>query len=422
MSDVTILRANRWVDVEAGEVRSPAQVVVEGNRIVDVSPAASPTGATEIDLGDVTLLPGLMDMELNMLIGGPGGPDGLPDPMHGVKDSPVYRTLRGVVNCRTTLMAGFTSVRNLGLMVYTAGFLLDVDLARGVDQGWFPGPRIFPAGHAITPTGGHLDPTMFQGLAPGIMPQSVEQGIANGIAEVRKAVRYQMKYGAKLIKISASGGVMSFSSAAGAQQYSDEELAAIVDEAHRNGLRVAAHAHGDAGIRACIRAGVDCIEHGSLASDDTITMMAENGTFLVGTTALADHMAVDRIHPILQKKAAEIFPQARRMFGKALAAGVKIACGSDAPAIPHGTQADELITMVDRGMSPMQALQAATLTSAELIERAHDLGRLAAGYLADVIAVPGDPSEDIKVTKDVRFVMKDGQVYKSHAGTPGVRP
>jgi len=418
MSDVTILRANRWVDVEAGEVRSPAQVVVEGNRIVDVSPAASPTGATEIDLGDVTLLPGLMDMELNMLIGGPGGPDGLPDPMHGVKDSPVYRTLRGVVNCRTTLMAGFTSVRNLGLMVYTAGFLLDVDLARGVDQGWFPGPRIFPAGHAITPTGGHLDPTMFQGLAPGIMPQSVEQGIANGIAEVRKAVRYQMKYGAKLIKISASGGVMSFSSAAGAQQYSDEELAAIVDEAHRNGLRVAAHAHGDAGIRA----GVDCIEHGSLASDDTITMMAENGTFLVGTTALADHMAVDRIHPILQKKAAEIFPQARRMFGKALAAGVKIACGSDAPAIPHGTQADELIAMVDRGMSPMQALQAATLTSAELIERAHDLGRLAAGYLADVIAVPGDPSEDIKVTKDVRFVMKDGQVYKSHAGTPGVRP
>jgi imidazolonepropionase-like amidohydrolase len=365
-----------------------------------------------MDLGDVTLLPGLMDMELNMLIGGPGGPDGLPDPMHGVKDSPVYRTLRGAVNCATTLMAGFTTVRNLGLMVYTAGFLLDVDLMKAVDQGWFPGPRIFPAGHAITPTGGHLDPTMFQGLAPGIMPQSVEQGIANGVPEVRKAVRYQIKYGAKLIKISASGGVMSFSSAAGCQQYSDEELAAIVDEAHRNGLRVAAHAHGDAGIRACIRAGVDCIEHGSLATDDTVKLMAESDTFLVGTTALADHMAVDRIHPILQKKAAEIFPQARRMFGKALAAGVKIACGSDAPAIPHGTQADELIAMVDRGMTPMQALQAATMTSADLIERAHDLGRLAPGYLADIIAVPGDPSEDIKSTKDVRFVMKDGHIYK----------
>jgi imidazolonepropionase-like amidohydrolase len=412
MSDVTILRAERWCDVEAGEVRAPAVVVVDGNEIVAVNPAELPSPAAEIDLGDVTLLPGLMDMELNMLIGGPGGPSGLPDPMHGVKDSPVYRTLRGAVNCRTTLEAGFTTVRNLGLMVYTAGFVLDVDLMKAVDNGWFPGPRIVPAGHAITPTGGHLDPTMFQGLAPGIMPQSVEQGIANGVPEVRKAVRYQIKYGVKVIKISASGGVMSFSSAAGCQQYSDEELAAIVDEAHRNGLRVAAHAHGDAGIRACVRAGVDCIEHGSLATDDTLRLMAESGTFLVGTTALADHMAVDRIHPILQKKAAEIFPQARRMFGKALQYGVKIACGSDAPAIPHGTQADELIAMVDRGMTPMQALQAATLTSAALIEREHDLGRLAPGYLADVIAVPGDPSEDIKVTKDVQFVMKDGHVYK----------
>jgi imidazolonepropionase-like amidohydrolase len=412
MSDVTILRADRWLDIEAGEVRSPAVIVIDGNQIVGVNPTELPSPATEVDLGDVTLLPGLMDMELNMLIGGPGGPDGLPDPMHGVKDSPVYRTLRGAVNCRTTLMAGFTTVRNLGLMVYTAGFLLDVDLARAVDQGWFPGPRIIAAGHAITPTGGHLDPTMFQGLAPGIMPQSVEQGIANGVPEVRKAVRYQIKYGVKVIKISASGGVMSFSTAAGAQQYSDEELDAIVDEAHRAGLRVAAHAHGDAGIRACIRAGVDCIEHGSMASDETILLMAEKGTFLVGTCALADHMALDRIHPILQKKAAEIFPQARQMLAKAIAAGVKIACGSDAPAIPHGSQADELIAMVDRGMTPVQALRAATMTSAELVERDHDLGRLAVGYLADVVAVPGDPSEDITVTKDVCFVMKDGQIFK----------
>jgi imidazolonepropionase-like amidohydrolase len=408
----TILRAERWLDIDAGEVRSPAVIVVDGNRIAAVNPAELPGSAHEINLGDVTLTPGLMDMELNMLIGGPGGPEGLPDPMHGVRDDPVYRTLRGVVNCRTTLEAGFTTVRNLGLMVYTAGFLLDVDLARAVDEGWFPGPRIIPAGHAITPTGGHLDPTVFQRLAPGIMPQSVEQGIANGVPEVRKAVRYQIKYGVGVIKISASGGVMSFSTAAGAQQYSDEELEAIVDEAHRAGLRVAAHAHGDAGIRACIRAGVDCIEHGSLATDETLRLMAEKGTFLVGTCALADHMAVDRIHPALQKKAAEIFPKARQMLGKAIKAGVKIACGSDAPAIPHGTQADELIAMVDRGMTPIESLRAATVTSAELIEREHELGRLAAGYLADIIAVPGDPTEDIKVTKDVSFVMKDGKVYK----------
>ena len=408
---VTILRADRWLDVIAGEVRSPAAIAVDGNQIVSVDPDALPDGEV-VDLGDVTLLPGLMDMELNMLIGGPGGPSGLPDPMHGVKDDPVYRTLRGVVNCRTTLEAGFTTVRNLGLMVYTAGFLLDVDLAKAIDMGWFPGPRIIAAGHAITPTGGHLDPTMFQGLAPGIMPQTVEQGIANGVPEVRKAVRYQIKYGVKVIKISASGGVMSFSSAAGAQQYSDEELAAIVDEAHRAGIRVAAHAHGDAGIKACLRAGVDCIEHGSLAEDDTLKMMAEKGTFLVGTCALADHMAIDRIHPVLQKKAAEIFPKARRMLGKAIDYGVKIACGSDAPAIPHGSQADELIAMVDRGMTPLQSIRAATLTSAELIEREHDLGRIAPGYLADIIAVAGDPTEDIKTTKDVRFVMKDGQIYK----------
>ena len=277
MSDVTILRADRWVDVEAGEVRSPAVVVVDGNQIVAVNPTELPSPAPPRSTsGDVTLLPGLMDMELNMLIGGPGRPrraarpdargEGLarvpdaarrgelPHDAHGRlhdRAQPRPDGLHGRASCSTSTWP------------------------RRVDQGWFPGPRIFPAGHAITPTGGHLDPTMFQGLAPGIMPQSVEQGIANGVPEVRKAVRYQIKYGAKLIKISASGGVMSFSSAAGAQQYSDEELAAIVDEAHRNGLRVAAHAHGDAGIRACIRAGVDCIEHGSLATDDTVELMAE---------------------------------------------------------------------------------------------------------------------------------------------------
>ena len=293
----------------------------------------------------------------------------------------------------------------------TGGYLLDVALARAIDNGWIDGPRLVPAGHAITPTGGHLDPTMFQRLGPGIMPLSVEEGIANGVPEVRKAVRYQIKYGARLIKISASGGVMSHSGLAGAQQYSDEELAAIVDEAHRAGLKVAAHAHGDAGIRACIRAGVDCIEHGSLASDETIQMMVEHGTFLVPTSYLSEGLDVSRAAPELQAKAAEVFPRARAMLGKAIAAGVKIACGTDAPAIPHGENAKELWAMVDRGMTPMQALQAATVMSAELID-VDDRGRLAPGLLADIIAVPGDPSEDITMTQDVRFVMKGGRVYK----------
>jgi imidazolonepropionase-like amidohydrolase len=412
MTGPTVLRAARWADVDAGKIHSPAVVVVDGERISAINPEGPlPDSSSVVDLGDVTLLPGLMDMELNLLIGGPGGPEGLPAPMHGVQDDPAYRTLRGAVNARTTLDAGFTTVRNLGLMVKTGGYLLDVALAQAIDSGWVVGPRIIAAAHAITPTGGHLDATMFQRLAPHVLPLSVEEGIANGVPEVRKAVRYQLKHGAKVIKISASGGVMSHSGEAGAQQYSDEEFAAIVDEAHRAGIRVAAHAHGDAAIRACIRAGVDCIEHGSLATDDTIRSMVENGTFLVPTSYLSEGLDVSMAAPELQAKAAEVFPRARQMLGKAISAGVKIACGTDAPAIPHGKNAKELWAMVDRGMTPMQALQAATVTSAELIERAHDLGRVAPGYLADVIAVPGDPSQDITVTEDVSFVMKDGQVY-----------
>jgi imidazolonepropionase-like amidohydrolase len=409
MSDVIVVRADRWVDVDAGEVRSPAAIVVEGKRIAAVNPAELPTPSKVIDLGDLTLLPGLMDMELNMLI---ANRDAAWDPMHGVKLDPAYRTLQGIGYCRTTLLAGFTTVRNLGLMVKTGGYLLDVALARAIDQGWIEGPRIWPAGHAITPSGGHLDATMFQNFAPGIMPLSVEEGIANGVPEVRKAVRYQIKHGARVIKISATGGVMSHSTAPGAQQYSDDELAAIVDEAHRAGIRVAAHAIGDAGIAACIRAGVDCIEHGFLASDETLKLMVEHGTFLVGTTYLAERLDVSKSPPNIQAKAAEVFPRARNMLSKAIKAGVKIACGTDAPGIPHGENAKELWAMVHRGMTPMQALRAATVTSAELIGADHELGRLAAGYLADIIAVPGDPTEDITTVQDVRFVMKDGVVYK----------
>ena len=176
----TILRAARWADVDTGTIHSPAVLVVEGNRIAAVDPAGPlPDPAVDLDLGDVTLLPGLMDMELNLLIGGPGSPEGLPTPMHGVQDDPAYRTLRGAVNARTTLDAGFTTVRNLGLMVKTGGYLLDVALQRAIDQGWHPGPRIYPAGHAVTPYGGHLDPTVFQRLAPGVMPLSVAEGIAH---------------------------------------------------------------------------------------------------------------------------------------------------------------------------------------------------------------------------------------------------
>jgi imidazolonepropionase-like amidohydrolase len=340
--------------------------------------------------------------------------------MHGVQDDPAYRTLRATLNARKTLLAGFTTVRNLGLMVKTGGYLLDVALQRVIDQGWIDGPRIIPAGHAITPYGGHLDPRVFQRMAPGVMPVSVEEGIANGVAQVQECVRYQIRHGAKVIKVSASGGVMSHSTSPGSQQYSDAELAAIADEAHRSGLRVAAHAVGDSAVKACIRAGIDCIEHGFLAEDDTIQMMADHGTFLVSTTYLTDAMDIERAAPELQRKAAEVFPKAKSMLPKAIAAGVKIACGTDAPAVPHGDNAKELGALVQRGMTPMQALRAATLTSAALIEMDGELGQLNPGYLADVIAVPGDPTTDITVTQDIRFVMKDGRIYSgdSESGAP----
>jgi imidazolonepropionase-like amidohydrolase len=396
------------LDVVAGDVVAPGNLLIAGDRILEVDPSAVPEGTVEIDLGDVTLLPGLMDMEVNLLLGGPDHRSAL----NAVQDDPALRTLRAVANARRTLQAGFTTVRNLGLFIQTGGLLLDVSLMKAIDFGWFEGPRIVPAGHAICPTGGHLDPTMFQALAPHIMPLTVEEGIANGISEVRKAVRYQIKYGARLIKVCASGGVMSHTGPAGAQQYSADELAAIVDEAHRAGLRVAAHAHGDAGIRTAIDVGVDCIEHGSLMTDETLDRFIELDRFLVPTTYLADGMDVSHAPPELQAKAAEVFPRAKATVSKAIAKGARIACGTDAPAIPHGKNAKELLALVDRGMSPLQAIRAATTVAAELID-VDDRGRLEPGLLADIIAVPGDPLADIGVTEHVHFVMKGGQVYRN---------
>jgi imidazolonepropionase-like amidohydrolase len=402
------LRSARLLDVDKGEYLAPGELLIDGDRIVEVQPSSVPGGAVAVDLGDLTLLPGLMDMEVNLLLGGPDHTS----PLQAVQDDPAVRTLRAVANARRTLRSGFTTVRNLGLFIQTGGILLDVALAKAIDLGWIDGPRVVPAGHAITPTGGHLDPTMFQAFAPHVLPLTVEEGIADGVDQVRKAVRYQIKHGAELIKVCASGGIMSHTGPAGAQQYSDEELRAIVDEAHRAGRRVAAHAHGDAGIRAAIEAGIDCIEHGSLMSDETLDLFVERGTFLVPTTYLADGMDVSRAAPELQAKAAEVFPRAKQTISKAIAKGARIACGTDAPAIPHGRNAKELVALVDRGMTPLQAIRAATTVSAELID-VDDRGRLVEGLLADVVGVPGDPLADITTTEQVRFVMKGGQVFRN---------
>ncbi len=406
--NVTVLHARGVLDVDTGDVIDGGYVCVEGDRITSVGTDGSITSDADevIELPDLTLLPGLMDMEVDLVLGGPGA--GLTDP---VVTDPVKMALRATVNGKRTLRAGFTTVRNLGLFVKTGGYLLDVALSEASDAGWFDGPRIVPAGHAICPTGGHLDPSAQSGLAPHLMPLSVEEGIADGVDQVRRAVRYQIKHGAKLIKCCASGGVIASHGPAGAQQYSTEELTAIADEAHRRGLRVAAHCHGDDAVNAALDAGIDCIEHGFMITADTIQRMVDTGTFLVSTNALAENWDVSNHAKAFQAKAAAVFPKAKQSLTDAIEAGVKIASGSDAPAIWHGRNAEELVVLVKRGMTPLQAIRAATTVSADLIE-AEDLGRIAPEMLADIVGVPGDPLNDITAVQQVRFVMKGGRVYK----------
>jgi imidazolonepropionase-like amidohydrolase len=392
-----IVRAARYVDVDAGKSVSPAVLVVRGDRIESVNPATPPADADVIDLGDRTLLPGLIDCHVHLT----GELDG--DFYRAVKETIADEALRGAKNARITLEAGFTTVRNLGAHGFT-----DVSLMHAIDRSAVPGPRIIPAGHALSITGGHADYTAF---APGIFEPDPDHGVCDGVADCIKSVRYQIKHGAQWIKICATAGVLSFEGPVGAQQFSGEEIAAIVAEATRHGIKVAAHAHGTEGILAAVKAGVASIEHGSMLSDEILAEMKARGTFLVPTAYVGNGIALDKLPPPIRRKAELVIPLARASLKKAIDAGVKIAFGTDAAVIPHGDNAHEFAIYVQSGMSTADALRTATTHACALLSLA-DRGRIAEGKLADLIAVAGDPLQDITVLQRVAFVMKGGDVAK----------
>jgi len=399
MDGPVAVHAARMLDVLAGRLVEDATILVEDGRITAVNPASLPDGTHTMDLGDVTLLPGLIDAHTHL-----GSSTSATSFLEPVTRTMADVTLAAVKNGRLTVEAGFTTVRDFGGQA-------TVSYGRAVDRGDVVGPHVVPSRSPLGITGGHCDVT---GFAPGVRELDYRDGVADGIEDVMRAVRYQVKHGAQVIKVCATAGVLSMEGPVGAQQYSEEELRAIVEEAARHGLRVAAHAHGTEGIKAAVRAGVASIEHGSMLDAEAIALMKEHGTWLVPTTHLTQRIDLDVLPPVMRRKAEEIIPFSRESIRRAIAAGVRIALGTDAAVLPHGENAGELADYVDMGMSPLEAIRTATVNAAELLG-VEDRGVLAPGKLADVIAVAGNPLDDITVTRDVRFVMVAGRHVK-HVG------
>ncbi len=404
-AQTTVLRAQRMLDVRGGRILSPASLVVSSGYISAVNPPAIPAGAAVIDLGNVTLLPGFIDAHVHLLLRDAVGFRG-----DIAGESASEAVLRSAPNARKMLMAGFTTVRDLGQLQLTRE-LLAVSLARASDAGWIDAPRVFACGHGISISGGHMDPEMGTRIAPGLVQLGPEYGIADSVDEAVKAVRYQIKHGAKVIKIAATAGVMSLEGSVGAQQMSDQEMRAVVEEASRHGIKVAAHAHGVEGIVAAIKAGVASIEHGSMLTDEAIRLMKERGVYLVPTTYLGDTLDLSALPKVVREKADYALPLARASLRKAALAGVKIALGTDAPLVPFGDNAKEFGAMVDRGLSTLESLRAGTVNAADLLG-VSDRGELTAGKFADIVAVAGDPLADIHATEKVVFVMKGGKIYR----------
>jgi len=406
---VTVLKAARVIDGTGAAAIANGVVVVEGDRITAVGPEASvriPAGAQRIDLGDATLLPGLIDAHVHFFgraLEDRGSAE------QGTRDFPGYSAIVGAEHARRTLLAGFTSVRQAG-----SGDFDDVALVRAIEDGYVQGPRIQAVGHSLGITGGHCDENNYR---PGLFDGTPETGIADGIEEIVKAVRYQVKYGAGAIKTCATGGVLSAGDEVGVLQYTYEELEAMVEEAHKLERKVAAHAHGTEGIKVAVRAGVASIEHGSFLDAEGARLMAERGTYLVPTLMAGEAVlrAADAggIPPFIAQKARAAGAAMKSATKIARAAGVPIALGTDAGVGAHGQNGHEFALMVEwGGLTPMEALVAGTSNAAKLLGWYDRLGSLSSGKLADIVAVPGDPTRDIKVMERVSFVMKGGTIVK----------
>jgi imidazolonepropionase-like amidohydrolase len=403
--EYTMVRAGRLIDVRNGRVLTNQAILIEGNLIKEVGPADevsrhAPAGVRTLDLSGKTVLPGLIDCHTHLTF----DPTSLGYESLGI--SIPREALIGARNARVTLEAGFTTVRNVGANGYS-----DIALRDAINAGDVPGPRIVASGPAIGSTGGHVDVSL---LAPEFHYKG--EGVADGVPAVIAKTREIIKYGADCIKIAATGGVLSKGDSPGAEQFSDDEIRAIIIEAHRLGRKVAAHAHGAAGIKQAVQAGVDSIEHGSFIDDEAIQMMKEKGTYLVPTLYLGDWFLENYkkvgVPEFMVAKARVVMPAARQHIARAFKADVKVAFGTDAAVYPHGLNAREFAVMVKLGLTPIQSIQAATINAADLIGWSDKVGSIEPGHYADVVAVSGDPLTDVSVLEKVEFVMKAGKVVK----------
>lgn len=405
----TVIHAGRLIDGVADRAVTGVTVVVEGNRIRSVTPGYVPASSGDmlVDLKDSTLLPGLMDMHVHLTSEYSSRAQ-----LDAYTKSEGDRALDGAVYAERTLLAGFTTVRDLG-----DSMLASLALRKAIDAGRLPGPRIFASGKSIASTGGHGDPT--NGWVSWL--KSDDPRFSNAVCDspdaCREAVRQRYKDGSDLIKITATGGVLSIARSGEAPQFTDAELAAIVSTAHDYGMTVAAHAHGTEGIRRAVRAGVDSVEHGTFMDDETMQLMKQRGTHYVPTISAGRWVYDQAQDPayfpeVVRPKAIAIGPQIQRTFAKAWKAGVPVMFGTDCGVCAHGTNAREFQFMAEAGMPVMAAIRSATMVPARYLGAADRLGSVEPGKLADLVAVPGDPLEDVTVLQRVSFVMKDGVIHK----------